>query len=105
MSIEIKWDNEDQTIIRWIYTGDFSWEEYDQASLDLQDIIADVDHNFATIFDMVLFPDPAGPSTATIKLNVSLLFLDTEIHWEFLEIHRVFLSLALKLIFKSFYSV
>jgi hypothetical protein len=52
MSIEIQWENEEKTIVRWIFSGDFNWKDYDEGSEKLEDMIADVNHNFATIFDL-----------------------------------------------------
>jgi len=52
MSIEIQWENEEKTIIRWIFSGDFTWEDYDEGDKKLASMIADIDHNFATIFDL-----------------------------------------------------
>lgn len=52
MSIEIQWENEEKTIIRWIFSGDFTWEDYDEGDRKLAGMIADIDHNFATIFDL-----------------------------------------------------
>ena len=52
MSIEIQWENEEKTIIRWIFSGDFTWEDYDEGDKKLASMITDIDHNFATIFDL-----------------------------------------------------
>ena len=52
MSVEVRWDNEEKTIIRWIYSSDFAWEDYEQGSKDQQVMIENVSHKFATIFDL-----------------------------------------------------
>ena len=52
MNIEILWDNDEKTIIRWVFAGDFDWEDYKQAYMDAEKLHTEVDHGFATIFDL-----------------------------------------------------
>jgi hypothetical protein len=52
MGIEVVWENEEKTIVRWIFSGDFNWGDYDEGSRRLEEMIANVNHNFATIFDL-----------------------------------------------------
>lgn len=52
MGIEIVWENEEKSIVRWVFSGDFTWEDYEEGSEKLESMIVDVNHNFATIFDL-----------------------------------------------------
>jgi hypothetical protein len=62
MAIEVVWDDEEKTIIRWIIQGKLEWEEYEQASQLSREMCDSVDHPVYTIFDarqMARMPDNA----------------------------------------------
>ncbi|MGD8456227.1 MAG: hypothetical protein PVF83_07590 [Anaerolineales bacterium] len=52
MGIELRWEDEEKTIIRWIYSSNFTWEEYDEGDRKLHSMLADINHKFTTIFDL-----------------------------------------------------
>ena len=54
MAVELVWDNEEKTIVRWIFSGQFTWEDYEQGSRKIEEMIEDIDHKFTTIFDLTL---------------------------------------------------
>ena len=60
MSIEIAWDDEAQTIIRFTFASPWTWNEYSQAIAAAWDLAKSVDHPTDTITDMSqsrLWPD------------------------------------------------
>jgi hypothetical protein len=52
MGIELRWEDERKTIIRWIFSGNFTWEDYEEGDRKLHEMIGDIDHTFTTIFDL-----------------------------------------------------
>ena len=52
MSIELRWEDEGKTIIRWVFSGEFSWEDYEAGDRKLAEMLADINHKFVTIFDL-----------------------------------------------------
>ncbi|MGD8456225.1 MAG: hypothetical protein PVF83_07580 [Anaerolineales bacterium] len=69
MSIEVKWDNEEKTIIRWVYSSDFCWEDYERGQRDQRVMIENVKHKFVTIFDLSQIKElPAYPISKFPKL-------------------------------------
>lgn len=52
MSITVKWDNEDHTIIRWIFDGVWTKQDYYDVYTDLLDILDTTSHKVHIILDM-----------------------------------------------------
>lgn len=52
MPIEVRWDNEEKTVIRWIYSAAWSWEEAYWAHEHEVALIESVDHVVDAIADM-----------------------------------------------------
>jgi hypothetical protein len=44
-SVEIKWDNEQKTILRYIFTGDWTWDEYLERLNEGRTMMAEVEHS------------------------------------------------------------
>ena len=53
MGIEVKWDNEDKTIIRYIYDGRWTWEELDNARTVAAQFESTVDRRVNVIVDVL----------------------------------------------------
>ncbi len=52
MSIEVYWANVEQTIIRWDYPRQFSWEDYEHARQRSHALADSVPHELCTIFEV-----------------------------------------------------
>lgn len=52
MPVQVVWDNADKTIMRFIYSGSWTWEEYHDAISALQTLIQGVTHTVHMIVDM-----------------------------------------------------
>jgi hypothetical protein len=52
MSVEVVWDNEDRTVMRFIFSKDWTWEEVIQAKIDCDARLDSVAHDaVAIIYD------------------------------------------------------
>ena len=51
MSIEVIWDDEEKTIIRWIIQGKLEWADYEQANQISREMCTSVGHAVYTLFD------------------------------------------------------
>lgn len=69
MPIEVQWDNNEQTVIRWVYQWPWSWEEAYQAYEQEMALIDCVEHIVDGIADMRQAQGlPKGSLTAGISL-------------------------------------
>lgn len=61
MSINVKWDNAEQTIILWTFIGRWSWGEYDSALTEATTLLDSVKHHVDFLYDLremsILPPD------------------------------------------------
>jgi hypothetical protein len=52
MGITVTWDNDDRTVIRQIYEGDWDIADYYQAVMTTQRLAGEIDHPFDLILDL-----------------------------------------------------
>jgi hypothetical protein len=52
MGIEVKWDDEEKTIIRHTYSGQFTWDELEAVNHELKAMLDSVDHRVDFIGDI-----------------------------------------------------
>src|SRR5262249_9020448 len=52
MPIIVKWDNEEKTIIRYFYEGNWTWDDAHQAMLDAVEMTKSVPHVVDAIIDI-----------------------------------------------------
>jgi hypothetical protein len=60
MGIDIKWDNEEKTIILTTYSGLFTWDEFEAMSRETESLLESVDHEvdiLAGLEDLVIPKD------------------------------------------------
>jgi hypothetical protein len=51
-SVEIKWDNEQKTILRYVFIGDWTWDEYLERLNEGRTMMAEIDHPVCVLNDM-----------------------------------------------------
>jgi hypothetical protein len=51
-SVEIKWDNEEKTILRYNFSGDWTWDEYLERLNEGRSMMADINHPVCVLNDM-----------------------------------------------------
>lgn len=72
MPITTLWDNEEQTIIRHVYEGTWTWEHFHDSMKQAADMAASVNHTAALIIDIrnsTLFPQ--GLVTQINRLHIN----------------------------------
>ncbi|NDJ75108.1 MAG: hypothetical protein GYB65_02525 [Chloroflexi bacterium] len=52
MSIDVFWDDENHTIIRWFFPETFDWDQYQQTSDQAQIMLATIEHHVWSIMDI-----------------------------------------------------
>ncbi len=52
MSIAVHWDNQDKTAIRWDFEGKWNWEQFIDAHILSDRMVASVDHNVDIISNL-----------------------------------------------------
>jgi hypothetical protein len=60
MSIDIRWDNKEKTIIRHTYSGEFTWDEFAAMNRETEAMLDSVDHEvdiLANLEDLVMPKD------------------------------------------------
>ncbi len=60
MSIDVRWDNEEKTIIRHTYSGLYTWDEFEAMSRETEALLESVDHEvdiLASLEDLVIPKD------------------------------------------------
>jgi len=68
MSVEAVWDNPEKTIVRLIFSPQWSWEELYQSNPITDEMAASVDHRIGFLIDMRQTREfPAGVSAARVK--------------------------------------
>jgi hypothetical protein len=68
MAIQIIWDNEEKTILRHVYTGQWTWEEMRQQDAEVQAMLSTVSHPVDMIIDMRdSFFLPRGPTIGNLR--------------------------------------
>lgn len=69
MPIEVQWDNEERTVMRWVYQSPWSWEEAYQAHEQEMALIDCVEHIVDGIADMRQAQGlPKGSLTAGVSI-------------------------------------
>lgn len=52
MKITVEWDNEQHTILRWVFQSRWSWDDYSTAQQESNEILAEIDHPVDVIGDL-----------------------------------------------------
>ena len=52
MSISVEWDNEQHTIVRWIFDRRWTWDEFSAAQKESNQLLEKVDHPVDVIGDL-----------------------------------------------------
>lgn len=52
MTITVQWDDEAKTIVRWVFDGKWTWDEYNRAMTESNERVRDVDHFVDAIMDL-----------------------------------------------------
>lgn len=52
MPITVQWDDEAQTIMRWLFDGKWSWDEYNRAMTESNQQVRSVEHPVDAIMDL-----------------------------------------------------
>lgn len=52
MTITVQWDDESQTIVRWVFEGKWTWDEYNQAMTESNQRVRGVEHAVDAIMDL-----------------------------------------------------
>lgn len=74
MAIQVLWDNDDKTIIRYIFAGRWTWEEMHQAAQEMQRLITGITHTVHLIIDLTSSRlIPAGSFAGHIRSESSRL--------------------------------
>ena len=60
MGVTVAWDNTEKTIMRFDYTGDWTWDDFDAVEPDLQAMMDSVDHQVDTIVVLETSSVPLG---------------------------------------------
>ncbi len=60
MSISVQWDNPEQTIVRWDFDGEWTWEMFRKAQYASNQLILSVRHRVDIIGDVTRSPSTPG---------------------------------------------
>lgn len=52
MTITVQWDDEARTIVRWVFDGKWTWDEYNQAMIESNERVRGVTHPVDAIMDL-----------------------------------------------------
>jgi hypothetical protein len=52
MPITVRWDDEARTIVRWVFEGKWTWDEYNQAMIESNQQVRGVEHPVDAIMDL-----------------------------------------------------
>jgi hypothetical protein len=64
MGIQVTWDNEEHTILRWVVDWPLVWEEYKVATDESYQMYDTVDHQVCVIFDIRNMTEVPGNTLA-----------------------------------------
>jgi hypothetical protein len=51
-SVEIRWDNEEKTILRYVFIGDWTWDDYLGCLNEGRKMMAEIEHPVCVLNDM-----------------------------------------------------
>jgi hypothetical protein len=51
-SVEIRWDNDEKTILRYVFVGDWNWDDYLDCLNEGRKMMAEIDHPVCVLNDM-----------------------------------------------------
>lgn len=66
MGIQIEWDNEEQTTLRWVVDGPLVWEDYKAATDESYQMYDTVEHQVCVIFDIQKMTEIPGNTLARL---------------------------------------
>ena len=66
MGIQVAWDNEEHTILRWMVDGPLVWEDYKAATDESYQMYDTVDHQVCVIFDIQKMKEVPGNTLARL---------------------------------------
>jgi hypothetical protein len=70
MGMSLAWDNEEKTVIRWEFDGEWTWSEYGKLKVVFDSMVSQVDHTVDVIADMSKSPTlPKSSLTQFKKYN------------------------------------
>ena len=65
MGISVNWANEEQTIVRWIFDGPWTWQDFLDAQTQSNALLATVDHRVDIVGNLINSPSlPANALSA-----------------------------------------
>jgi hypothetical protein len=88
MAITVDWDNDEKTTLRYIYTGRWNWDEYNNAVSRAHELVAGIDYPINVIADFSesrLMPDLAisgfkkSLETNPINFNIAVIVTTSEL--------------------------
>lgn len=56
MNMSLSWDNEDKTVVYWLFEDAWTWQDFEEAQSRLHDMLHTVDHMVDVIADMRAAP-------------------------------------------------
>lgn len=52
MSIHVMWDNDEKTVVRYVYEGRWTWEDFEAARREAAELLKTVNHQVDVIVDV-----------------------------------------------------